>query len=133
MGRFNIFFGNQEFIVLCVFFTVLPRLNSVVALVSTSQTVLEIRFVAWNSSNGGGHLPAGYVIRRRMENSSTWIDGVNIEHTPTDVNYTARLDNLEPYTIYYVIILPFIVDGDSTFFGHPTEEGGPFRTLRIGI
>ena len=68
-----------------------------------------------------------------MENSSTWIDGPNIEHTPTDVSYTARLDHLEPYTIYYVTIMPFIVDGDSTFFGHPTEEGGPFRTLRIGI
>ena len=123
----------RECTIFCIYFTVLPRLNSVVELASSSQTLLEIRFAAWNPSNDGGHTPTGYVVQRRTENSLAWIDGPNIEHSAVDVNYTARLDNLEPYAIYYVIIMPFIVDGDSTFFGHPTEEGGPFRTLRIGI
>ena len=114
-------------------FTVLPRLNSVVELASSSQTALEIRFATWSPNNGGGHPPAGYVVRGRTENSSAWIDGPNIGHPADGVNHTARLDNLEPNSTYYVTIVPFIVDGDLTFLGHPSEEGGPFGTLHIGI
>ena len=95
--------------------------------------MLEIRFATWGQSNSSGHVPAGYIVRQRIENSSTWYDGPNIGHPADGVNHTARLDNLEPNSVYYVTIVPFIVDGDSTFFGRPTEEGGPFRTLHIGI
>ena len=121
---------HQERTVLYILFTVLPRLDTDVELAST---VLEILFVTWSPSNGGEHPPAGYVVKQRTENSFTWVDGPNIGHPANGVNHTARLDNLEPNSVYYVTIVPFIVDGDSTFLGHPAEEGGPFRTSGIGI
>ena len=94
---------------------------------SASQTSLTIRFEAWSSNNGVGDTPTGYEIQWRLDGSETWIPSLQLQHNGS-AEYIAMLKDLEPDTLYYINIIPYIEEGGISYLGF-AKEAGPFRTL----
>ena len=113
----------------CVF-AVLPRLDSVIDMSSASQTSLTVRFAAWSSSNGGEETPVRYKVQLRVNDNETWVPRFQLEHKGA-TEFTVELKYLEPDTLYYVNVIPYIDEGGMSYAGFP-KEGGPFRTLSYG-
>ena len=82
--------------------------------------------------NDGGDIPSGYIVQIRENGTMMWRDVLNVEHDVLVALYSVAIENLEPATVYYIRIIPFIDDGGVLYLGSPTEEGGPFLTLHIG-
>ena len=72
-----------------------------------------------------------YTRQRRKNGTDERNDALNVTHNSCFAYYSVILDNLEPDTLYYVRVIPAIDTNNGTYHGTPTEEGGPFATLRV--
>ena len=114
-------------------FPVLPGLSSTVEFSDASSSTIAIRFTSWSPDNGNGDVPSGYMIQRRENDTMVWTDALEVNHNVHGTHYSVILDDLQPATVYYIRIIPFIEDAGGSYRGIPTDESGPFATLNFGM
>ena len=83
----------------------------------------------WRGGGGGGE-PQGYHVEIRNADVEQWGSGPEVSHNPRITLHTVLLENLEPHTLYFVRVTPFIQEMGKPYYGNSTQEGGPFSTGR---
>ena len=58
-----------------------------------------------------------------------WTGASTVDHNANMTHYSVILEDLEPETVYYIRVMPFVQDEGGLYLGTPTEESGPFLTL----
>ena len=97
---------------------------------NVSSSTIGIRFSAWSRENSGEEMPDGYIAQLRKNGSMIWIDTLNVDHNADVTYHSVILEGLEPGTVYYVRIVPFINDAGGSYRGDPTEDAS-FETLSV--
>ena len=97
-----------------------------------SSTTIDIRFNTWSHESSGEEVPSGYIVQRRKNGTMVWIDASEVDHNVNDIHYSVIIEDLEPETMYYIRVIPFIEDAVGSYQGIPTDEYGPYSTLRFG-
>ena len=97
---------------------------------NVSSSTIGISFSAWSRDNSGEEMPTGYIIQRRSHGTMVWMDALNVDHNADVTYHSVILEGLEPGTVYYVRIVPFINDAGGSYRGTPTEDAS-FETLSV--
>ena len=59
-----------------------------------------------------------------------WTDALNVDHNAHMTQYSVILEGLEPGTMYYIRVVPFINDAGVSYRGTPTEDASS-ETLSV--
>ena len=97
-----------------------------------SPNTIDISFNTWSGESRGEEMPSGYIVQRRKNGTMMRIDASEVDHNVNVTHYSVIIKDLEPDTLYYIRVVPFIEDAGGSYHGIPTDESGPYSTLRLG-
>ena len=99
---------------------------------SANRNEIQVRIRTWVPTNVNETTPSGYLIKWRVDGDPVWSRGFQIEHNATAYNSQFSIKGLEPDTLYFIQIIPFVKRDGLVYYRETDYEYGPISTLSSG-